>query len=55
LNQVASLIISKGIARGGVVTVDVKNNEFTFDVKNGRRGSLIEDSMIPTSAEPVGK
>lgn len=55
LNQVASLIISKGIARGGIVTVDVKNNEFTFDVKKGRRGSLIEDSMIPTSAEPVGK
>jgi ATP-dependent Clp protease ATP-binding subunit ClpB len=54
LNQVASLIISKGIVRGGIVTVDVKNNEFTFDVKKGRKGSLIEESMIPTS-EPAAK
>lgn len=54
LNQVASLIISKGILKGGVVTVDVKNNEFVFDVKKGRKGSLIEDSLIQT-AEPVAK
>ncbi len=54
LNQVASLIISKGLLRGGIVTVDVKNNEFTFDVKKGKRGSLIEESMIPTG-EPVAK
>ncbi len=53
LNPVASLIISKGIVKGGVVTVDVKNNEFTFDVKRGRKGSLIEESIIPS--EPVTK
>ncbi len=53
LNQVASLIISKGIARGGIVVVDVKNNEFVFDVKKGRKGSLIEESLLPT--EPVVK
>lgn len=53
LNQVASLIISKGIVRGGIVVVDAKNNEFTFDVKKGRKGSLIEESMLPT--EPVAK
>ncbi len=50
LNQVASLIISKGIARGGVVIVDVKNNEFVFDVKKGRKGSLIEESLLPTES-----
>ncbi len=48
LNQVASLIISKGILKGGVVTVDVKNNEFTFDVKKGRKGSLIEEAIMPS-------
>jgi ATP-dependent Clp protease ATP-binding subunit ClpB len=46
LNQVASLIIGKGIVRGGIVTVDVKNNEFVFDVKKGRKGSLIEESIL---------
>ena len=50
LNQVASLIISKGIARGGIVVVDVKNNEFVFDVKKGRKGSLIEESLLPTES-----
>ena len=54
LNQVASLIISKGIVRGGTVTVDVKNNEFVFDVKKGKRGSLIEESMIAPTGEPAG-
>ncbi|HLP43949.1 MAG TPA: AAA family ATPase [Candidatus Nanoarchaeia archaeon] len=50
LNQVASLIISKGIAKGGLVVVDVKNNEFVFDVKRGRKGSLIEESLLPTES-----
>ncbi len=53
LNQVASLIISKGIVKGGSVFVDVKNGEFTFDVKKGRKGSLIEGSIL--SSEPVTK
>lgn len=48
LNQVASLIISKGILKGGTVTVDIKNNEFVFDVKKGRKGSLIEESILPS-------
>lgn len=51
LNQVASLIISKGIVKGGSVSIDVKNGEFTFDVKKGRKGSLIEESII--SPDPV--
>ncbi len=54
LNQVASLIISKGIMKGGIVSVDVKNGEFTFDVKKGKKGSLIEESIVMTS-EPIAK
>ena len=46
LNQVASLIISKGLMKGGSVFVDVKNSEFTFDIKKGRKGSIIEGSII---------
>lgn len=56
LNQVASLIISKGIVKGGTVSVDIKNNEFTFDVKKGRKGSLIEEQILTSSGgEPVAK
>lgn len=53
LNQVASLIISKGIVKGGSVLIDVKNGQFTFEVKKGRKGSLIEESIIPS--EPVAQ
>jgi len=52
LNQVASLIISKGIMKGGLVSVSVKNNDLVFDVKKGKKGAIIEASMIDTS--PVG-
>jgi ATP-dependent Clp protease ATP-binding subunit ClpC len=37
LNPVASMIISKEINREGVVTIGVKNNELTFEVKRGKR------------------
>ena len=49
LNQVASLIIGKGIMKGGIVAISVKNNELVFDIKKGRRGALIEASMLDTS------
>ena len=73
LNPVASLIISKGIMRGGTVTVTLKQGqsgqsgqssqsnqsgqtgkpaEFSFDVKKGRKGSLIREDFAP--AEGVG-
>src|ERR1035437_7514476 len=39
LNPIASSIISQGILKGGTVIVDVKNNEITFDVKKGKKGS----------------
>lgn len=40
LNQVASLMLSKGVSRGGEIVVGVKKGEFSFEVKKGRGGSL---------------
>lgn len=56
LNPIASLIIGKGIMKGGIVSVDVKKNalkeeELSFDIKKGRRGAIIEASLLDT---PVG-
>jgi ATP-dependent Clp protease ATP-binding subunit ClpB len=36
LTPVASMIVTNGVTNGGSVTVDVKGDEFTFDVKKGR-------------------
>ncbi len=52
LNPLAHLIISGGIVKGGAVTVSVKNKEFTFDVKKGRKGNIIGEVLIP---KRVGK
>ena len=49
LTPVASQIISRGLMKGGVVSVTMKDGEFVFDVKKGRKGSLIGESMIPTA------
>lgn len=48
LTSVASLMISKGVMKGGTITVGHKNNEFTFDIKKGKKGSLWAESMIDT-------
>lgn len=47
LNPVASLIISKGINKGGAVSVGVKKGELTFTVKKGRKGSMLKKELIP--------
>ncbi len=46
LNPVASLMIGKGITRGGSITIGFKKDELTFDVKKGRRGSLFQEEVI---------
>lgn len=50
LTPVASLIIGEGIQRGGIVTIGIKgqgqNTEFTFDVKKGKKGSILGSSII---------
>jgi ATP-dependent Clp protease ATP-binding subunit ClpB len=46
LNPVASLMISQCIISGGTIMIGIKNNEFTFDVKKGKKnGKLIKDSI----------
>ncbi len=42
LNPIASMMISKGIMRGGSIAVTLKDNELSFDVKKGKKGSIIE-------------
>ncbi len=49
LNPIASLIISKGLAKGGSISVDIKGGEFMFDVKKGRRGSFVSDGFVQES------
>ena len=46
LTPVASMIISKGIMKGGVVSVSMKDNQFIFDVKKGKKGSLMREEFI---------
>jgi ATP-dependent Clp protease ATP-binding subunit ClpB len=50
LTPVASLIIGEGVQRGGIVTVGIKgqgqNTEFTFDVKKGKKGSILGASIV---------
>ena len=41
LNPVASMMISNKVLSGGTVLVDVRNGEFTFDVKRSRRSGTI--------------
>jgi len=40
LNPVASLMISRGVSAGGIININLKDKEFTFDVK-GKRGKIL--------------
>ncbi len=55
LTPIASMMISKGVLKGGVVSVGLKNNELTFDVKKGRKGSLWTKSLLDQEEERVEK
>jgi ATP-dependent Clp protease ATP-binding subunit ClpB len=48
LTPVASLMVSEGVMRGGSISVGLnkQNNEFTFDVKKGRKGSLMKEDAV---------
>jgi ATP-dependent Clp protease ATP-binding subunit ClpB len=54
LTPVAGMMISKGVLKGGTVTVDVKNGEFVFDVKKGKKGSLWVENLTERK-EKAGK
>lgn len=49
LTPVAGMMVSKNVMEGGTVNVDLKNGEFTFDVKKGRG----RKSPLKKSKEPV--
>jgi len=53
LTPVASLIISKGILKGGTIGVSLLGSEFIFDVKKGRRGSILAEAIQETETEAV--
>jgi ATP-dependent Clp protease ATP-binding subunit ClpA len=38
LNPIATLIISRGLDKGGTVSLTLKNKEIQFDVRKGRNG-----------------
>lgn len=50
LTPIASLMVSKGLAKGGSIHVDIKGGEFTFTVKKGKNGSFVTDGFISESA-----
>lgn len=53
LNPVASMMISNKVLSGGTVSVDVKDNQFTFDIRRSKRSSHI--STIISKRETVLK
>ncbi len=52
LNSVASHIIEQSVMRGGTISVsyNMKTGEFAFDVKKGRKGAIIKESLVAVSA-----
>jgi ATP-dependent Clp protease ATP-binding subunit ClpB len=50
LTPVATMIISKGIMKGGVVSITMKDGQFVFDVKKGKKGSLLREELISTES-----
>ncbi len=46
LNPIASLIISKGIVKGGTVLLDITNGDYSLSVKKGRHGSLVGGNIV---------
>ncbi len=55
LTPIASLMISKGVLKGGTIAVGVKNGQFTFDVKKGRKGSLWVENLIEETSKEARK
>ncbi|MFZ2484850.1 MAG: AAA family ATPase [Minisyncoccia bacterium] len=53
LNPVASMMISNKVLSGGTVVVDVREGNFTFDIKRSKRSGSV--STIVTKREPMLK
>jgi ATP-dependent Clp protease ATP-binding subunit ClpB len=46
LTKVANLMVGRGVLSGGSITVGVKNNEFTFDVRKSSRGRKVASNVL---------
>lgn len=54
LNPVASYMISKNVMKGGMITVSMKDGQFTFDVvKKAKRGMMMDQSALRTENTTV--
>ena len=53
LNPVASLVISKGIEKGGTVSLSVKNNDIVFEAKKGRSAKAVKSVKSDVLSENV--
>jgi ATP-dependent Clp protease ATP-binding subunit ClpB len=50
LNPVASLMISRGVKTGGIIAVDLKDKEFTFEVRGKKvKGLSLENKKVVLS------
>ncbi|HEY4505279.1 MAG TPA: AAA family ATPase [Candidatus Paceibacterota bacterium] len=49
LTPIASLMVSKGISKGGSISVDIKGTEFVFNVKKGKNGSFVTEGFVSDS------
>jgi len=46
LTPIASLMVSKGLSKGGAISVDLKGGELTFNVKKGKHDSFVSPSFV---------
>ena len=46
LTPLASMMISQGVLRGGSVSIGIKENNFTFDVRKGKRGAVKSSEFL---------
>ncbi len=46
MTQIASLMVSKGLMKGGAIAVDMKGDEFAFTVRKGKNGSFVSDGFV---------
>jgi len=53
MTPIASLMVSKGIMKGGSVNVGFSNGKFTFDVKKGRGGNIVKEDITKAKKKEV--
>ncbi len=50
LTPIASLMVSKGLSKGGSISVDMKDGDFFFTVKKGKNGAFVTDGFLHENA-----